>query len=40
MGSIAHGRFIPLLGVQEQPVTLFDRPVGVTVRFLRYERAL
>lgn len=36
---LERARFSPL-GVQEQPVTLFDRPVGVTVRFLRYERAL
>jgi RimJ/RimL family protein N-acetyltransferase len=29
-----------LVGSQEQPVTLLDRPVGMSVRFHRYERAL
>ncbi len=29
-----------LQGLQEQPVTFLDKPVGNTIRFLRYERAL
>jgi len=29
-----------LLGSQEQSVTFFDKPVGIILRFLRYERAL
>ncbi|MBN1153167.1 MAG: GNAT family N-acetyltransferase [Dehalococcoidia bacterium] len=29
-----------LSGWQEQPVTFLDSPVGLTVRFLRYERTL
>ena len=29
-----------LVGSEERPVTFFDRPVGTSVRFLRYERAL
>ncbi len=29
-----------LVGSEERPITFFDKPVGKTIQFLRYERAL